>query len=93
MCGMVIGMATVKVTITLEEEQMEEIRRLVEAGKADSVSGFVQHAVDVSLGDVAGWKQMLDTALERTGGPMTPVERAWVEGVLGPTKARARRRA
>ena len=39
--GMVIGMATAKITITLQEEQLSEIRTLVAAGKARSVSGFV----------------------------------------------------
>jgi Arc/MetJ-type ribon-helix-helix transcriptional regulator len=52
---MVNGMATKKVTVTLDEAQVEQIRSLVEAGTASSVSGFVQHAVAVALDDVAGW--------------------------------------
>ncbi|MCC5953790.1 MAG: hypothetical protein JJU45_16985 [Acidimicrobiia bacterium] len=47
-------MATKKVTITLEAEQVEQVRMLVDAGRAASVSGFVQHAVAVALDDVAG---------------------------------------
>lgn len=39
------------------------MRRLVAEGKADSVSGFVQHAVQVSLDDVSGWGALLDQAL------------------------------
>jgi len=35
---MVIGMATAKVTITLQNGQIEEIRALVAAGEAASVS-------------------------------------------------------
>lgn len=89
--SMASGMATVKITITLEEEQVDEMRRLVEAGKAESVSGFVKHAVGVALHDVAGWKQMLDEALERTGGPPTAAERAWVDSVLGPVKPRRKK--
>ena len=89
--SMAFGMATVKITITLEEEQVDEMRRLVEAGKAESVSGFVKHAVGVALDDVAGWKQMLDEALERTGGPLTTAERAWVDSVLGPVKPRRKK--
>ncbi|MBS1818933.1 MAG: toxin-antitoxin system antitoxin subunit [Acidobacteria bacterium] len=89
---MAISMATMKVTVTLEEEQVEDIRDLVEAGKADSVSGFVQHAVDIALSDAAGWKRMLDEALDRTGGPPTAAERAWIESLLGPAKGRKRRR-
>jgi Arc/MetJ-type ribon-helix-helix transcriptional regulator len=83
---MVIGMATKKVTVTLEEEQVAAIRELVASGKADSVSGFVKHAVGVSLDDVAGWGVMLGRALEETGGPLTQEERAWADGVLrGPS--------
>ena len=89
--SMAIGMATLKITITLEEAQVDDIRRLVEVGRADSVSGFVKHAVDVALNDAAGWKQMLDDALEQTGGPPTGEERAWVASILGPVKSRARK--
>ena len=41
-------MATRKVTITLDEAQLDQIRFLVQAGTAPSVSGFVQHAVAVA---------------------------------------------
>lgn len=89
---MVIGMATTKVTVTLEEEQVEAIRRLVAAGEVASVSGFVKHAVAVSLDDVAGWRALLDEALEQTGGPLTARERAWADSILaaprGPKRGR-----
>jgi len=80
---MVIGMATVKVTITLEEAQLEQIRALVEEGVARSVSGFVQHAVATGLDDAAVWAQMLADALEETGGPLTAEEVAWAEDIIG----------
>lgn len=81
---MVVGMAkTRKVTITLPAHAVDAIRELVAEGKADSVSGFVQHAVKTSLDDVAGWGAMLAQALDETGGPMTPEERAWADEVLG----------
>lgn len=89
---MVIGMATVKVTITLEESQLEQIRGLVEEGAARSVSNFVQHAVATGLDDAAVWAQMLDEALEETGGPLTKEEIAWAEDVIG-VKPRKRRRS
>lgn len=79
---MVIGMATTKITITLPTEQFEEVRALVTAGEAASVSGFVQHAVAVVLRDAAGWREMLDDALQQTGGPLTKKERAWADGFL-----------
>jgi Arc/MetJ-type ribon-helix-helix transcriptional regulator len=83
---MVIGMATRKVTVTLDEDQVTRIRDLVGAGQATSVSGFVQHAVGVTLDDVAGWGAMLADALARTGGDLTPEERAWADEILGAGK-------
>ena len=79
---MVNGMATKKVTVTLPLEQLDEIRALVESGHASSVSGFVQHAVAVSLDDVSGWAAMLAGALDETGGPLTNDERDWADQIL-----------
>jgi len=79
---MVVGMATKKVTVTIPVEQLDEIRGLVDAGQASSVSGFVQHAVSVALDDVSGWAAMLEDALEQSGGPLTDDERAWADSVL-----------
>ena len=87
-------MATIKVTVTLSEADVEAVRALVAKGHAASVSGFVQHAVRVGLQDVSGWGAMLAQALEQTGGPVTPTEREWADGILGaPTRRRARRKA
>ena len=85
---MVIGMATRKVTVTLEEAQLDQIRKLVDAGSATSVSGFVQHAVSVALDDVAGWGALLAEALRVTGGPLTADERAWADESLGTQRRR-----
>lgn len=79
---MVIGMATCKVTVTLDEKQLDDIRALVAAGSAKNVSAFVQHAVAVALDDYAGWDAMLSEALIETGGPLTAKERAWADEVL-----------
>lgn len=82
--GMVNGMASMqKVTVTLPTRAVESIRELIAEGKAASLSGFVQHAVQTSLDDVTGWGVMLARALEETGGPMTSEERAWADEVLG----------
>jgi Arc/MetJ-type ribon-helix-helix transcriptional regulator len=83
-------MASKKITITLDEQQVQQIRTLVESGRAASVSGFVQHAVGVALDDVAGWGAMLAQALEASGGPMSPEERAWADTALGVPKTRRR---
>lgn len=82
---MVDGMATKKVTVTLDETQLDRIRALVEAGSAPSVSGFVQHSVEVALDDVAGWGALLAEALGQTGGTLSEEERAWADGILGYT--------
>jgi Arc/MetJ-type ribon-helix-helix transcriptional regulator len=81
--GMVYGMATRKVTVTLDQVQLDQIRALVQARTAASVSGFVQHAVAVALDDVAGWGAMLAEALRQTGGALSDDERAWADEVLG----------
>ena len=90
--GMVISMATTKVTITIEDDQLEGVRRLVAAGKASSVSGFVKHAVGVALHDAAGWQEMLKGALRQTGGPLTDAERAWADALLTPRSRKRRGR-
>ncbi len=84
---MVNGMATKKVTVTLDETQLERIRALVHAGSAPSVSGFVQHSVEVALDDVAGWGALLAEALRQTGGALSEEERAWADGILGTSAA------
>jgi Arc/MetJ-type ribon-helix-helix transcriptional regulator len=83
---MVPGMATKKITITLDEAQLDQIRSLVRAQAAPSVSGFVQHAVAVALDDVAGWGAMLAEALRQTGGALSDDERGWADDVLGTTR-------
>ena len=85
---MVIGMATRKVTVTLDAAQLDLIRKLVDAGSTPSVSGFVQHAVSVALDDVAGWGALLAEALRETGGPLTDDERAWADELLGNRRRR-----
>jgi len=92
--GMVVGMASVKVTVTLGEQELEQIRSLVAEGQTGSVSGFVQHAVRVGLADVRGWGAMLAQALEETGGPLSDSERRFADSVLKaePKRLKARRR-
>ena len=81
---MVNGMATTKITITLDDDQVKEIRTLVAAGQAANVSAYLKHAVGVALFDAVGWREMLDEALRQTGGPLTKKERAWADAALSP---------
>jgi len=82
-----------RVTVTLDVDQLGAIRALVEARSTSSVSAFVQHAVAISLNDVAGWGALLASALDQTGGPLTRAERTWADDVLlkAPGKGRGKR--
>ena len=84
--GMVFGMATTKLTITLPNRQLEEIRRRVAAQDSPSVSGFVQQAVQKSLENAAEFHAMVEEALKETGGPLKPRERAWARRMLSARK-------
>lgn len=88
--SMVIGMATKKITITLDAVQLDRVRELVETGRASSVSGFVQRAVGVAIDDVAGWGALLAQALRETGGSLSDDEKAWADEMLGTKKRRSR---
>lgn len=79
---MVVSMATTKITITLPDSQLAEVRKRVAARKSASVSGFVQQAVQKSLDEAAEFREMLEKSLMETGGPLTAKERAWARKVL-----------
>jgi Arc/MetJ-type ribon-helix-helix transcriptional regulator len=82
---MVNGMATRKITITVDEADLERIRGMVAAGSIKSVSGFVQNAVARTLDAERIFDQHLATVIEETGGPLTAGESAWLDAVLGPS--------
>jgi Arc/MetJ-type ribon-helix-helix transcriptional regulator len=90
--GMVNGMATTKITITLPDRQLEEIRKRVAAQESASVSGFIQQAVQKSLENAAEFRAMVNEVLNKTGGPLTPKERAWARRVLSQRKRGGRPR-
>ena len=90
--GMVLGVATTKITVTLPEEQVRGIQELVVAGEAGNISAFVKHAVAVALSDAVGWKEMLQGALLQTGGPLTQKERKWADVILSPQQRKGSRR-
>lgn len=88
---MVFGMATSKITITLDREQLKSIKALIASGRTPNTSAFIKHAVTVALHDVAGWGVMLSEALEQTGGPLTSRERAWADEALIPERTKSKR--
>jgi len=79
---MVTSMATAKITITLPDRQLEEIRERVAAQNSPSVSGFIQQAVQKSLENAAEFRAMVEESLNQTGGPLKPKERAWARKML-----------
>ncbi|HEY7391278.1 MAG TPA: ribbon-helix-helix domain-containing protein [Bryobacteraceae bacterium] len=85
-------MASTKITITLPDRQLEEIRKHVAARDASSVSGFIQRAVQKSLENEAALQAMLDEMLQETGGPLTAKERTWARRMLAPRKRKAKPR-
>ena len=85
---MVTGMASRKITVTLPDHQLTEIRALVAAGRSSNISAFVQHAVAVALADAAGWREMLKEALDQTGGPLTANEKSWADDILTSRRAK-----
>jgi len=88
--GTVFGLATTKVTITLPDSQLDEIRNRVAAQESASISGFIQHAVQKSLQNSVEFREMADLALKETGGPLTPKERAWARKMLTQQKRGAK---
>jgi Arc/MetJ-type ribon-helix-helix transcriptional regulator len=90
--GMVHGMATTKITITLPDRQLEQIRKRVAAEDSPSVSGFIQQAVQRSLENAAEFRAMVEQALKETGGPLKPRERAWARKMLSARKRRTKPR-
>ena len=71
-------MATAKITITLPDRQLEEIRKRVAARNSPSVSGFIQEAVQRSLENAAEFREIVAEALKKTKGK----ERAWARKML-----------
>lgn len=79
---MMVGMTRVKIAVSLPAELVEQARRAVAEGRAESVSAYVaealrEHASRDSL------DLLLDQMLEEMGGPATPEEIAWADRVLG----------
>jgi Arc/MetJ-type ribon-helix-helix transcriptional regulator len=89
---MVNGMATKKITITLPDRQLDEIRKRVAAQESPTISGFIQLAVQKSLENAAAFRAMIDEGLAETGGPLTSRERAWARRMLTPRKRGAKPR-
>lgn len=81
MSGMIFGMTREKIAVSLPAELVRAAKNAVEAGRAASVSGYVEAALAAHLANEDdAW---IDEMLAETGGPLTPEEIAWADRVLG----------
>jgi len=85
--GMIGGMTSAKVAISLPKEVLARARAAVRRGDAPSLSAYIANALaeKTSEDDIM---QMLSEMLEETGGQLTAEESRWADGVLGITKKR-----
>jgi antitoxin ParD1/3/4 len=79
---MIAGMTSAKVAISLPREVLARARAAVRRGDAPSLSAYVSQAIEEKTSDDDLMK-MLEEMLEETGGPPTPEEIHWADGVLG----------
>lgn len=80
--GMMIGMTKAKIAVSLDAGLVPRLRAAVAAGRADSVSAFVEAAVEKHLSDV-DLDVLLAQMLEETGGPPTAEEIEAADRLLG----------
>jgi Arc/MetJ-type ribon-helix-helix transcriptional regulator len=76
----VFGMTT-KIAISLPDEQVQALRRSVEAGKAASVSGLISEAI-ARMEREDSLRALLDD-LDRELGEPSPDAYAWADKALG----------
>jgi Arc/MetJ-type ribon-helix-helix transcriptional regulator len=80
--GMIDGMTTTKIAVSLPAELVEQAHRAVAEGRASSVSAYVADALaeKAKLDDLA---LLLEEMLAETGGPLTAKERRSADRALG----------
>lgn len=79
--SMIFGMTKAKIAVSLPAELVAAAKKAVLAGRAASVSGYVEAAlVAYVASDDDAW---IDDLLEQTGGPLTNEEIAWADHALG----------
>lgn len=89
--GMMTGMTTTKIAVSLPRDLVDSARRAVRRRSARSVSAYVADALrsKAELDDLAS---LLDEMLAETGGPLTATEKRAADEALGRRKPRARSR-
>ncbi|MDX6199919.1 MAG: hypothetical protein QOJ79_3070 [Actinomycetota bacterium] len=75
------GMTREKIAVSLPAELVRAAKSAVKAGRAASVSGYVEAALAAhAVNDDDTW---IDEWLAETGGPLTAEEIAWADRALG----------
>jgi len=79
---MMDGMTKAKIAVSLPEELVDHARQAVQRGRAESVSAYVEAALEekARLDDLAS---LLDEMLAESGGPLTARERRAADRALG----------
>ncbi len=75
-------MDTRQITLTLPKIQVAQLNALVEAGRIESVSEFMQLVVRKALINEMLWRETVDRIMEESGGSLTPEDEAWVQSML-----------
>lgn len=90
--GMIAGMTTTKIAVSLPTGLVQRARRAVRSGRSASVSAYIASAVEekATLEDLA---TLLREMLAKSGGPLTEVERRQADEALGLARPKARRRS
>ena len=88
MIGMIDGMKSAKIAVSLPDNLVRQARGAVRGGRASSVSSYVAAALEekVKLDDLA---ELLQQMLAETGGTMTAPQRRAADGSRRPTKRKS----
>jgi len=87
---MTLGMTVSKIAISLPDKLVEQARRAVAQGRAETLSAYVAVALveQTKLDELA---ELLNEMLAETGGAMTAAERRAADDVLATPRKRKRR--
>jgi Arc/MetJ-type ribon-helix-helix transcriptional regulator len=90
--GMIAGMTTSKIAVSLPTALVARARRAVARRRAESVSAYIASALaeKAKLEELA---ELLREMLAETGGPLTAAERRAADEALGGSRRRRRRAA
>jgi hypothetical protein len=78
---MITGMTKAKIAITIDDELVRRAKLEVAAGRASSVSAYIEEAV-AARAQADALDALLDELLAASGGPLTAQERAEADRVL-----------